>query len=280
MSWRIASRSGPRLTSKRVDSAVSVNGAPGAMSPARIAARRRSAIWARSVALGTGPRPRSGGERSERATSPLPPDCRLLTICHGLTHPGKGVCQPIGSVGLVAQELARHGDLHPVALLVGLTLHGHVEVDGRHDAVAELLLDQLLPGRAVDLHQFVETVDQRIGRRHLGQRAAIGHLLQQQGLFLAEAEQRGGLGRLPLGHLHLAHAGGGDDDLGGAADLLGDLLPAQLLQPLGREGLLRYFCPFHLSSLLVFLFQYVYLSGTTSAGGLTAAKPGFTSFSR
>src|SRR6266545_5657857 len=209
MSWRIASRSGPRLTSKRVDSAVSVNGAPGAMSPARIAARRRSAIWARSVALGTGPRPSSGVERSERANSPLNPvDRRLLTIWHGPARPGKGACRPIGSVGLVRQELARHGDLHPVALLVGLALHGHVEVDGAHDAVAELLLDELLPGRAVDLHQLVEAVDKRIGRRHLGQRAAIGHLLEEQGLLLAEAEQLGGLGRLLLGHLHLAHARG------------------------------------------------------------------------
>src|SRR4029453_5985676 len=128
MSWRIASRSGPRLTSKRVDSAVSVNGAPGAMSPARIPAPRPSAKWARMGALGTGPRPSSGVERSERANSPLnPTDRRLLTICHGPTHPGKGACRPIGSVGLVGQELARHGDLHPIALLVGLPLHGQFE---------------------------------------------------------------------------------------------------------------------------------------------------------
>ena len=49
-------------------------------------------------------------------------------------------------IGFVAQELARQGDLHPIALLVGLALQGHVEVDGGHDAVAELLLDELLPG--------------------------------------------------------------------------------------------------------------------------------------
>src|SRR5260370_17438575 len=70
-------------------------------------------------------------------------------------------------VRLVPQELARHADPDPVALLVGLALHGHVEVDGAHDAVAELLLDQFLPGRAVDLHQLVEPGDQRIDRRHL-----------------------------------------------------------------------------------------------------------------
>jgi hypothetical protein len=61
------------------------------------------------------------------------------------------------------QEFARHGDLDTVALGVGLALDLHVEVDRRHDAVAEFLLDQRLPGRAVDQHQLVEAVDQRVG---------------------------------------------------------------------------------------------------------------------
>ena len=57
------------------------------MSPARIAARRRSAIWARKVALGTGPRPSSGVERSERAKSLLNlADRRLLTIFNVCQH--------------------------------------------------------------------------------------------------------------------------------------------------------------------------------------------------
>ncbi len=34
--------------------------------------------------------------------------------------------------------------LDSVALRVGQALHGHVEVDRRHDAIAELLLDQLV----------------------------------------------------------------------------------------------------------------------------------------
>src|SRR5262249_4085718 len=51
------------------------------------------------------------------------------------------------AVILVRQELAGHGDLDAVALRVGQALDLDVEVDGRHDAVAELLLDQGFPGR-------------------------------------------------------------------------------------------------------------------------------------
>src|SRR5476651_1889571 len=157
--------------------------------------------------------------RPPPAASTVMSERRLMVMSHPFVFPDAGILRfaphsngKKGLIRLVAQELAGHGDLHAVALLVGLALHGHVEVDGAHDAVAELLLDQLLPGGAIDLHQLVEAIDQRIGRRHLRQRAAIGHLLQEQRFFLAETEQLGGLGRLLLGHLHLAHAGGGDED--------------------------------------------------------------------
>ena len=68
----------------------------------------------------------------------------------------------------IREEFAAEGQLDPVAFRVGLALDRHVEVDGAHDAVAEFLLDQLLPGRAVDLHQLVEAVDQGIGRHRAG----------------------------------------------------------------------------------------------------------------
>src|SRR5665811_2140275 len=63
-------------------------------------------------------------------------------------------CLPIRArraVILERQELAGHADLDTVALRVRLAVDGHVEVDRRHDAVAEFLLDQRLPGQAVDL---------------------------------------------------------------------------------------------------------------------------------
>src|SRR5690242_8162603 len=66
------------------------------------------------------------------------------------------------SVLLVGQELATHGQAHAVAFLVGLPLDRHVEIDGAHDPVAEFLVDERLPGRAVDLQQLVEAIDRRI----------------------------------------------------------------------------------------------------------------------
>src|SRR5487761_1533364 len=68
------------------------------------------------------------------------------------------------SIFLVWQELAAEGQLDAVALRIGLALDRHIEIDGAHHAVAELLLDQLLPGGALDLHQLVEAVDQGVGR--------------------------------------------------------------------------------------------------------------------
>jgi hypothetical protein len=63
------------------------------------------------------------------------------------------------------------------------------EVDRRHDAVAELLLDQRLPGRAADQHEFIEAVDQRIGRRPRRAGAAHRHLVEQRLIALAQAER-------------------------------------------------------------------------------------------
>ena len=50
----------------------------------------------------------------------------------------------IVAVILIGQELARHSDPDPITLGVRLALDIHVEVDGRHDAVAELLLVALI----------------------------------------------------------------------------------------------------------------------------------------
>src|SRR5262245_8184828 len=136
------------------------------------------------------------------------------------------------------QELARHGDLHAVALGVRQALDLHVEIAGRHDAVAELLLDQRLPGRAVDHHQLVEAVDERVGRRHGRAGAAHWHLVEQDGLGVAQAEQLGRLGGLRLGELHLAEQRADQEHWRIAADLLADVFPAPALLALDIENFL------------------------------------------
>ena len=65
---------------------------------------------------------------------------------------------------LVGQEFAVQRDDHPVAAGIGFTPDVQAEVDRAHDAVAELLVDELLDRRAVDLEHLVEPVDRRVGR--------------------------------------------------------------------------------------------------------------------
>ena len=55
-----------------------------------------------------------------------------------------------------------HGDLHAIALGIGNLVDVHLEVDGAHDSVAHLLVNQLLQRRAVDLNDLVEPVDEGI----------------------------------------------------------------------------------------------------------------------
>jgi hypothetical protein len=47
------------------------------------------------------------------------------------------------SVLLVRQELAGQYDIDPVAFPIAFAPDVHAEVDGAHDAVAELFVDQL-----------------------------------------------------------------------------------------------------------------------------------------
>ena len=64
---------------------------------------------------------------------------------------------------LVWKKLAAHRDLHPVTGWVFHFVDIHGEVDGAHDAIAELLLDHILEWQAVHLHDLVEAVDQGVG---------------------------------------------------------------------------------------------------------------------
>src|SRR5215218_3953364 len=58
---------------------------------------------------------------------------------------------------LVGQELAHVGDPDAVALRMLHPLQIHLEVNGAHDAIAELLVDQRLYGGAVDLRNLVKS---------------------------------------------------------------------------------------------------------------------------
>ena len=52
---------------------------------------------------------------------------------------------------LVGQKLTGHGDLDPITLGIGFAFDRHIEVNRAHDAVAELFIDESLPGWAVAL---------------------------------------------------------------------------------------------------------------------------------
>ena len=112
------------------------------------------------------------------------------------------------------------------------------DLDRRHDAVTELLLDQRLPGRAVDHHQFVEAIDQRVGRRHRQAFAAHRHFIEQSLLDFGEAEQFCSGRSLRLGQLHLSEDSAHDQHLGMAADLGADVFPAPAVLALDVEQLL------------------------------------------
>ena len=75
----------------------------------------RSTTWARSVLFG------HGIERGRMKAS-------WVRLCR--QRISQSVESGASLIRLVAEELARHADLHPIALLVGLALQRHVEVDG------------------------------------------------------------------------------------------------------------------------------------------------------
>jgi hypothetical protein len=75
---------------------------------------------------------------------------------------------------LVGQEFAIQRDDHPVAAGIGFAPDVRAEVDRTHDAIAELLVDELLDGRAVNLDHLIEPVDRRVGRHCRLQRPRVG----------------------------------------------------------------------------------------------------------
>src|SRR5690554_1454185 len=73
-------------------------------------------------------------------------------------------------IALVGEKLAGQQYLHPVPLRIGLALDIHGKVDGAHDPVTELLVNQLLDGGAVHADDFVPAVDEWISGHGGGDR--------------------------------------------------------------------------------------------------------------
>src|SRR5690606_12821546 len=97
--------------------------------------------------------------------------------------------------------------------------------DGAHDAVTELLVNQLLDGGAVHADDFVPAVDEGIGGHGGGQCTFVGHDLQPGHRLVGQFEQvtqRLGLG-LVEGHLDQTV---GVDNLRRLPHDLGNLLPS------------------------------------------------------
>src|SRR5579885_647222 len=143
-----------------------------------------------------------------------------------------------GAVVFERQEFAAHADRHAIAFRIGPAGDLHVEVDGRHDAVAEFLLDQRLERGTVHHDELVEAVNERIGWRHRRRSAAHWHLVEQGLLAGREAEQLCRVRRLRLGELVLAEDRSRHQDRRHAADLLAYVFPAPALLALDVEKLL------------------------------------------
>jgi hypothetical protein len=118
-----------------------------------------------------------------------------------------------------------------------------VEIDRRHDSVAELLFDQRLPRRSIHHHQFVETIEQWVGGRH--RCSSNRNFVQHSLFFLAQTKECSRLLGQGLDEFHLAEQGTDDQDRRHAADLIGDVSPAPALLAFDIENLLGQLFPAH-----------------------------------
>lgn len=126
----------------------------------------------------------------------------------------------------------------PVAVRVGLTANGEAEVDRAHDPVSELLVDQLLDRRTVDLDDLVEAVDGGIGRHRTLQGPSHRWRDQLRDRVIGEAERLGGGPGLCLVEGELTEQGRGGP-LDRRVQSLGERSPCQPPGSLLREDLLR-----------------------------------------
>src|SRR5215216_2103248 len=147
---------------------------------------------------------------------------------------------------LVGQELAHVGDPDAVALRMLHPLQIHPEVNGAHDAIAELLVDQRLYGGAVDLRNLVNPVDGGIHRNVGVERSAHGDLLQRRRDLCPQPEHVAGCLRLFGAHWVLPKQGGSGPYLV-PPDLLCELRKREPVLALRFEDPLDRFLPAHLT---------------------------------
>jgi len=179
--------------------------------------------WIRAPTLGpSGPATRPNSPSPNRRRTVSRPGTAITPFCARISAP------------LVLQELAVQGDHDAVAARVGASVHVDPEVDGAHDAVAELLVDEFLDGRAVDLKYLVETVDRRIGGHLRVQRATGRDLDQRGGLVSAQLQDARQGGRL-IGAERVLAQERGRGPRERRVDGVGQLCPGQAESCLGGQ---------------------------------------------
>ena len=91
---------------------------------------------------------------------------------------------------LIGKKFAIHGHDDAIPSRWGFFLHRECEINRRHDAITKFFLDHVLEGQSIHLQNFVEAIQQRIGRDLRIQpplqgvsRQGLGHFgLQPQGI--------------------------------------------------------------------------------------------------
>jgi hypothetical protein len=63
------------------------------------------------------------------------------------------------SPSLVREELAAHGNLDPIAHWILYFANLHRKIDGTHDAITKLLMDQLFDRLSINQSDFVKSID-------------------------------------------------------------------------------------------------------------------------
>ena len=131
----------------------------------------------------------------------------------------------LGAVIFVRKEFAGHGKSDTVALWVRQTVEHEIEVDRRHDAVAELFLNERFQRWAVYHHQLIETVD-RAGRSAASAPPRVGTSLKS-GFSASDSPKRFASRGQRFRQFHLSEQRADEKDRRQATDLVADVPPDQ-----------------------------------------------------
>jgi DNA-binding CsgD family transcriptional regulator len=98
------------------------------------------------------------------------------------------------SIRFVRQEFPAHHDIDAISFRIRLTGDADRKIDGAHDAVAKLFMDEFLDGGAVHVHDFIPAVESDVIACIAA--GALGYLLKEEGLrdigYAVRDIQRGG----------------------------------------------------------------------------------------